>query len=133
MNKQVLFLCPHNAAKSVMATHYFNKQVSNEGVSAEAFSAGTAPDENVAPHVAALLTKEGYGETAHKPRKVSRADLREADLVVSIGCELDDLPETPEHVQQWDNIPMPSQDLNGSWEQIKVRVDELIGQLQTSP
>ncbi len=138
MDKHILFLCPHNAAKSVMATAYFNKRARDEGVGARAFSAGTEPDEKVAPQVVALLNREGYdgmvdgtvGGTAHKPRKVSRADVEKADHIVSIGCEPSRLPRTDKNVSQWDDVPMPSQDLDGAWGRIQTRVDELMQQLR---
>ncbi len=129
MAKLVLFLCPHNAAKSVMATAYFNKRVSDEQVAATSFSAGTEPDEAVAPQVTALLDKEGY-DGAAKPRKVTPTDLEQADLVVSIGCDLNDLPPTNKLVTLWNDVPMPSRDLEGAWLRLKTRVDDLVGQMQ---
>ncbi len=133
MVKQVLFLCPHNAAKSVMATAYFNKRVGDLGIEARGFSAGTEPDEEVSPHVVALLAREGYSNPAYKPRKVSRVDVENADQIVSIGCSVSDLPftaqNTAQNIVQWDDISPPSQDLNGAWRQLKERVDRLIEQM----
>ena len=120
MDKQVLFLCPHNAAKSVMASAYFNKRANDEGVAATAFSAGTEPDEAVAPHVAALLDKEGYRSAVLEPKKVTPADLEKADLVISIGCDLNDLPPTGKNVTTWDDVPTPSQDLEGACEGLRL-------------
>lgn len=132
MVQQILFLCPHNAAKSVLATAYFNKRAGEVGLEARAVSAGTDPDEQVAPHVAVLLAEEGYDGAGHKPSRVTRADLEKADRIVSIGCALSDLSQTEQadkNVTQWEDVPPPSRDLAGAWRQIKERVDELIGQL----
>ncbi len=129
MVKQVLFLCPHNAAKSVMATAYFNKRVGDLGAGARAFSAGTEPDEEVSPHVVTLLDGEGYGNLTYRPRKVSQVDVENADQIVSIGCVVSALPPTAQNIVQWDDISPPSRDLNGAWRQIKKRVDELIEQM----
>ena len=128
MATHILFLCPHNAAKSVMATAYFNSRARELEVEARAFSAGTEPDENTAPHVAALLDKEGYS-VRHKPRKVSRADFEKASRVVSIGCALNDVPLADKDVIQWDDVTPPSQDLEEAWRRIKEHVDGLINQL----
>ena len=128
MATHILFLCPHNAAKSVMATAYFNSRARELGVEARAFSAGTEPDENTAPHVAALLNEQGY-DARHKPRKVSRADLEKASRIISIGCALSDVPLTDKNVIHWDDVPPPSQDLEEAWRKIKEHVDGLIGQL----
>ncbi|MBZ0305562.1 MAG: hypothetical protein K8I82_05795 [Anaerolineae bacterium] len=51
--KTILFLCPHHAAKSVLAEAYFNRAMS--GTDFQATSAGTEPDEAVMPSVAELL------------------------------------------------------------------------------
>lgn len=126
MVKQVLFLCPHNAAKSVMATAYFNKRMDELGTEARAFSAGTEPDQEVSPHVVTLLAGEGYSNLAYKPRKVSRVDIEDADQIVSIGCVVSALPPTAQNLVQWDDISPPSQDLHGAWRQIKARVDRLV-------
>ena len=131
MSQRLLFLCPHNAAKSVMAAAYFDRRAGDVGLEARAFSAGTEPDEEVAPHVATLLTKEGYN-AGHEPRKVSREDLERADRIISLGCALDDLPRTDKEVIRWDEVPPPSQDLEGAWGLIKARVDDLIGQLSST-
>lgn len=133
MIKQVLFLCPHNAAKSVMAAAYFNGRVSVLGAEARAFSAGTEPDLEVSPHVATLLRRAGYGNLTHKPRKVSRVDIENADQIVSIGCAVGDLPSTAQNTArnmvQWDDVSPPSRDLDGAWRQIRERVDKLIEQM----
>ena len=106
--KQVLFLCLHNAAKSVMASEYFNRRTVDLGLQARAFSAGTQPDEVTAPEVIALLDAEGFYGGSHKPRKVSSDDVQKADLVVSIGCDVHDLPPSETKVLAWNDVPMPS-------------------------
>ena len=126
MVEQILFLCPHNAAKSVMATAYFNKRMSDLGAEARAFSAGTEPDEEVSSHVVTLLVGEGYSNPVHKPRKVSQVDVANADQIVSIGCVVSALPPTAQNIVQWDDVSPPSRDLQGAWRQIKERVDKLI-------
>lgn len=128
----ILFLCPHNAAKSILATMFFNERTKRMGIEARAVSAGTDPDEEVAPRVKALLEREGYGSVAHKPRRVSQIDIDKADTIVSIGCDPSQLPQTDKRIEQWDNVPMPSQDLEGAWASIKIRVDEFIKQWQDS-
>ena len=127
--KRILFLCPHNAAKSVLAAAYFNKRVTYLGVEARAFSAGTEPDDAVSAHVATLLDERGYGRSEHKPRRVKRADFEEADQIISIGCDLRDLPETDKKIARWDDVAPPSRNLEGAWQQVRARVDKLIGEL----
>ena len=41
----VLFMCPHGAAKSLMASAYFQKLAKERGLNVRVDSAGTEPDE----------------------------------------------------------------------------------------
>jgi protein-tyrosine-phosphatase len=55
--RPVLFLCPHNAAKSVIAAAYCERLPAERGVPLRATSAGTDP--GVSPGVAGALLAEG--------------------------------------------------------------------------
>jgi hypothetical protein len=57
----VLFMCPHGAAKSVLASAYFQRLAKERGLNVRVDSAGTEPDPAVSPAVAAHLTRQGYG------------------------------------------------------------------------
>lgn len=45
----VLFMCPHGAAKSVLASAYFERLATERGLNVRVESAGTDPDPTVAP------------------------------------------------------------------------------------
>lgn len=55
----VLFMCPHDAAKSVLASAYFERLAKERGLNVRVVSAGTDSDSQVAPKVADHLTKKG--------------------------------------------------------------------------
>ena len=84
----VLFLCPHGAAKSVLASAYFQQIAKERGLNVRVESAGTDPDPAVAPAVATHLARKGYAVPVSRPRRVTDADLTTADVVISIGCDL---------------------------------------------
>ena len=73
--RRVLFMCPHGAAKSVLASAYFRRLAKERGLNVEVDSAGTEPDPGVAPAVATHLAKQGYPVPAEKPRLATPADL----------------------------------------------------------
>jgi anti-sigma-K factor RskA len=56
----VLFMCPHGAAKSVLASAYFERLAKARGLNVRVESAGTDPDPTVSPVVAAHLNRQGY-------------------------------------------------------------------------
>jgi arsenate reductase (thioredoxin) len=132
MTNTILFLCPHHAAKSVIAQAYFNRLAQQKNLPFTADSAGTEPDAVVAPMVADMLLTEGMDVRDHQPRRVTAAELDQAARVISIGCALADLEIAPERVESWDDVPMVSNDLPGSSTAILRHVEALVAQLGQS-
>jgi protein-tyrosine-phosphatase len=124
----VLFMCPHGAAKSVLATAYFKKQARARGLDVDVKAVGTEPDPAVAPVVVPHRTATGYEVPVAKPQLVSPEDLTAADLVVSLGCDLAGRPVRGE-MRRWDDIPSPSADFAGADAAIKQHVDRLVDEL----
>jgi protein-tyrosine-phosphatase len=125
----ILFMCPHGAAKSVLASAYFQRLAKERGLNVRVVSAGTDPDPDVAPAVAKHLKKEGYEVPVTKPRRATDEDILAADVVVSIGCELKNLPKPPGTLVQWDDVPAPSDDFARADEKIRERVIQLVDEL----
>jgi arsenate reductase len=126
MRETVLFLCPHGAAKSVLAAAAFQRLVDSRGLPLRATCAGTEPDAELAPAVAALLAREGLAPPVDRPQLVSAQLLAEARRVVSMGCSLDELPLQPGALEQWDDVPAPSQDLQGAYTRIQQHLAQLL-------
>jgi len=127
--RQVLFLCPHGAAKSVLASAYFRRLAKERGLKVLVTSAGTEPDAAVAPVVAAHLTRQGLAAPTSAPRKVTPQDLAQADLVVSLGCDLTGLPKPKGTLRTWDEIPSPSANFAAADGAIRSRVMALVDEL----
>jgi hypothetical protein len=87
----ILFMCPHGAAKSVLASAYFQRLAKERGLNVRVESAGLELDASVSPTVAAQLSRQGYAVLIVKPRKVTTEEWAAAD-VGSIGCDLSALP-----------------------------------------
>jgi arsenate reductase (thioredoxin) len=122
----VLFLCPHNAAKSVIAAAYLERLAAERGLTLRATSAGTDPDPGVSPGVAAALLAEGIDVRAHRPRRVTAEALTNASRVVSLGCDLGDLAPPGLVIERWDDVPSPSADLTGARAVIAAHVRRLV-------
>jgi protein-tyrosine-phosphatase len=101
----VLFMCPHGAAKSVLASAYFQRAANERGLNVRVISAGTEPDSEVSPAVKAHLQKNGYEVPATKPRRVTADDMATADVVISIGCDMTDVPPPRGTLVKWDDVP----------------------------
>jgi protein-tyrosine-phosphatase len=122
----VLFMCPHGAAKSVLASAYFIKAAKERGLNVRVLSAGTEPDPAVSVAVAKRITEQGLPVPIDKPRRVADEEFRNADVVISIGCDLKGLPEPRGLVQRWDEVPSPSENLDATDAAIRKRVQALI-------
>jgi hypothetical protein len=131
LSQTILFLCPHNAAKSVIAAAYFNQQAQANGINFIGDSAGTEPSESVAPVVAAMLSSEGLDVSGYQPRSVTTAELQRVARTVSIGCTPDELSAAKD-VEYWDDVPLVSQNPEGARDAIRNHVNQLIAELGAS-
>jgi protein-tyrosine-phosphatase len=125
----VLFVCPHGAARSVLASAYFQRLARERGLDVQVDSAGTDPDDAVSPAVAERLRRNGYTVPVTKPRAVTKQDLAAADVVISLGCDVSKLPAQPREIRKWDEVPGPSEDPKGADEAIRRRVIALVEEL----
>ncbi len=129
----VLFICPHGAAKSVLASAYFQRLAKERGLNVRVESAGTEPDPAVSSAVAAHLVKNGYQVPVDKPRKISAEEFQAADVVISLGCDLTGLPAPRGALQRWDEVPGPGENFAAADEAIRKRVMALLEELSRNP
>jgi protein-tyrosine-phosphatase len=128
-SKTILFLCPHNAAKSVLAVAHFDRLARQRGLPYRADSAGTEPEAAPSPAVVAALGAEGINVTAHHPRFVIAEDLA-ARRVISMGCDLGEVVPAGVQVEQWGDVPPVSTDLDAAYAAIRRRVEALVSELE---
>ncbi len=86
--KHILFVCIHNAGRSLMAEALFNHHARERGLDSRfrAFSAGTVPAAEPNPHVVALMRELGLDLAGSRPRLLTPADAAHASLIVTMGC-----------------------------------------------
>jgi arsenate reductase (thioredoxin) len=115
---EVLFVCVHNAGRSQMAAALLERHAAG---TVAVRSAGTAPAEEVNPAVVEALNEIGIDLMGRIPRRLSDDDVREADVVIAMGCG-DACPIYPgKRYLDWD-LPDPS---GKSVEQIRPIRDEI--------
>jgi arsenate reductase len=124
----VLFMCPHGAAKSLMASAYFQKLATERGLHVRVDSAGTEPDPHLSKGVVAHLVKSGYAIPIDKPRAATAADMTSADVIISMGCDLGKLPAPKGVVQNW-TVPDFSADFTAAEQSIRDQVTRLVDEL----
>lgn len=79
----VLFVCVHNAGRSQMAAGYLR---SIAGDRIEVLSAGSEPADRINAVAVAAMREEGIDIADHTPRILSTDDVRESDVVITMGC-----------------------------------------------
>lgn len=127
--KHVLFLCPHAAAKSVLAMTYFADLANKAGLDITTSNAGTEPDSHINPEVQAYLKKEGFNLNALSPSLLTDEHLATVNIVVSMGCiSADRVPEGVEYID-WSDVPPLSADFQVARDRIYERVQMLIAEL----
>lgn len=130
MTTSILFLCPHNAAKSVAAAAFTQSEAQRVGVAVSTDTAGTDPDSEMLPIVAQRLAADGH-DIAHTPRMVSAHDLDTADIIINIGCNLDE-HATLSTVRAW-SIPNFSDDASVAFAALESHVQTLVAELAQTP
>jgi protein-tyrosine-phosphatase len=126
----ILFLCPHGAAKSILAAAYCQRLAAERGLEVRTVAAGTEPNPEVSPAVARALLEDGIDVGGHRPRRVAPEELTGAWRVVSMGCELGDLAPPGLVVERWDDVPPPSAQLDAARELIAARLPRLLDEYE---
>ena len=124
----VLFMCPHGAAKSLMASAYFQKMARERGLNIRVDSAGTEPDPQLSKGVVAHLQKNGYAIPIDKPRAATAGNMKAADIVISMGCDLSKLAPPNGKVREW-AVPDFSANFDRAEQAIREQVTQLIDEL----
>ncbi len=78
---RVLFVCTHNAGRSVLAAALTRAHAGDRLV---AESAGVAPDAEPSPVTVASLAEVGIDDSGHIPRLLTEEQVRNADVVVAM-------------------------------------------------
>lgn len=79
----VLFLCVHNAFRSQMGAG-FMRDLGGDAVTV--FSGGSEPGDAVSPAAIEAMAEVGIDIEGYVPKLWEDAEVRQADVVVSMGC-----------------------------------------------
>jgi len=88
----IIFACIHNAGRSQMAAHFFNRWA--DPSKAQAVSAGTQPGERVHPEVVEVMREKGIDIANAKPQRLTDDLARQAHWLITMGCG-DQCPVVP--------------------------------------
>lgn len=125
----VLFICVHNAGRSQMAAGYLEHLAGNR---IEVLSAGSAPTDEINPVAIQAMAEEGIDITGGTPKLLTVDAVREADVVITMGCG-DACPIFPgKRYEDWELDDPAGQRLAAVRpirDEIRARIERLIAEL----
>jgi len=105
LDKTVVFVCEHGAAKSLIATAYFNKLATERGLPFRATFRGTAPQDDLSVRAVAGLKADGMTVPSGKPTAISDKDIDDATHIFAIGCTLPAKAQQSGKAADWSDVP----------------------------
>lgn len=101
----VVFVCEHGAAKSVIATAYFNKLAAERNLPFRATFRGTSPQDELSVRAVEGLKADGIAVPTGKPAAITEADVAGATHIFAIGCALPDTARRSGKSADWSDVP----------------------------
>ena len=125
----VLFVCVHNAGRSQMAAGYLHHLAGDQ---IQVLSAGSVPAHQVNPAAVEVMAEDGIDIGTEQPKLLSDAAVREADVVITMGCG-DTCPIYPgKRYEDWELEDPAGQDIatvRRIRDEIKEHVQTLLRQI----
>jgi len=128
-DKAVVFVCEHGAAKSVVATAYFNKLAAERGLPFRATFRGTTPQDNLSVRAVEGLKADGIAVPSGKPTAIIDMVVAVATHIFAIGCMLPDKARQSGKAADWSDVP-DDQGYAPMRDAIVRHVKELLDELQ---
>jgi len=126
--KTVLFICVHNAGRSLMAEAFFNHMAQGK---ARALSAGSQPADKVNPAAAQAMNEVGLDISQNKPKLLTLEMMDGVDKAITMGCE-DACPVTTVETENWevgDPKGVPIERVREIRDDIKTKVAKLLKEI----
>jgi arsenate reductase (thioredoxin) len=125
----VVFVCEHGAAKSVIATAYFNKMAAERGLPYRATFRGTSPQEALSVRAVQGLKADGVAIPDGAPTAIDDDDIKKATHIFAIGCALPAAAQSSGKAKDWSDVP-DDKGYEGQRDAIVRHVKELLDDLQ---
>jgi arsenate reductase len=124
----VVFVCEHGAAKSVIATAYFNRIAAERGLRARAIYRGVNPDAALSAAALKGLRDDGLPLPTESPSRIADADVDRASVIFAIGCTLPPSAVASGKADSWNDVP-GDQGYAAMRDAVKRHVERLIADL----
>ena len=126
--KNIIFVCEHGAAKSIVASVWFNKLASQNGLSIRSIARGTHPDAELGPKAVEGLREDGLTPLESVPQKILLADVESAIHIVSF-CEIPEEFKNKVTTESWADVPAVSDGYEAARDAIVKHINHLVSSL----
>ena len=123
----VLFVCLHGSAKSVIAAEHCRRLAAPRGLGIAVASAGLEPDEQIPANVVDGLASDGIRIDYQKPERLNDFILSRSCIVVAIGCTFA-VPSEPMFIR-WGDVPAVDDDYGAARNVILAKLTVLLDEI----
>ena len=128
-NRQIVFVCEHGAALSVVSAAYFNKLAKEEHLNLHAIARGTSPQQDIAVSAEKGLREDGVASETKRPEALSEKDVTGSVRIVAF-CAIPVEYSKVATVVTWNDVPPTGVDYAAARDVILRHVRELIRDLK---
>src|SRR5262245_1840431 len=101
----VVFVCEHGAAKSLIASLYFNKLAAERKLPVRAAFRAVTPQDDLSVRAVEGLKADGFTIPDQKPTAIASGDVERATHIFAIGCQLPAAASKSGKAASWDDVP----------------------------
>lgn len=124
---EVVFVCQHGYAKSLVAAKHFEKLAAERGLAVHVIARGLTPKDHVPDPIANALRSDGLPVDGYTPVALAAKDVADADVVVAFGI---DLPYPSKAlVRRWDDVGALTEDYPAARTQIQTHLQALLDEI----
>jgi len=126
---EIVFVCEHGAAKSVIASQYFNKLAAERGLAMRSIARGADPQADLSVSAVKGLKEDGLPPTQGAPRPLTASDVRGSARVVAFDCEQPAMKALRGMDACWDDVPATGEDYARARDRIRAHVEAMVEQM----
>ncbi|HEY6253119.1 MAG TPA: hypothetical protein VI685_24435 [Candidatus Angelobacter sp.] len=128
-NSQIVFVCEHGAALSVVSAAYFNKMAREQHLDLRAIARGTSPQEDVSAAARRGLKADGIALETKRPQVLSGKDTAHARRIVAF-CPIPSKYSKKTPVETWNDVSWPAASYGPARDAILKHLEELMKELK---
>src|SRR5215470_15644986 len=102
--REIVFVCEHGAALSVVSAAYFNKLAKEEHLNLHAIARGTSPQQDIAVSAEKGLREDGVASETKRPEALSEKDVTGSVRIVAF-CAIPVEYSKVATVVTWNDVP----------------------------